>query len=259
MSFHQALITGATSGIGEALARFIADKGIPLILIGRNTQKLAQLKEEFSPKTTVITEAADLAKRGDRKRVVQLIHTLHPDLLVNCAGIRFWGETTEIPLDDQLESIEINVSALVELSIEGAKALMEHHEKGVILNIASMAGDLPIPNFNTYSATKAFVISFSKGMDLELESYGIRVLVSQPGFVNTPGIKSREAGKPGALAMEPDVLAKHLWKQIVKRKRSDIPDWRYFPLHWFSKIAPDCLKKKVLSKMFKAKKTKENR
>lgn len=255
MTFHQALITGATSGIGEALARLIASKGIPVILIGRNTKKLSELKQGLSSQASVLTEAADLGQRRDRKRVVKLIHELHPDLIVNCAGIRFWGESTHIPVDHQLETIEVNISALVELSIEGAKALLEHREKGVILNISSMTGDLQIPKFNTYSATKAFVILFSKGMDLELESYGIRVLVSHPGFVDTPMIRSRSGGQPIAFIMQPDVLAKHLWKQIVKRKRSDIPDWRYFPLHWFSKMAPECLKKKVLSQMFKTKKT----
>lgn len=255
MNFHLALITGATSGIGEALARLLSFKKIPLLIVGRNRKKLQALKKEFSKNTQVTPIAADLSKKQGREKIIQIIRKRHPDLIVNCAGVGFWGEAIKLPKKDLNEILETNIKALVDFSIEGAKSLVKHREEGVILNLSSAAGELTTPKWAAYGASKAFILSFSKAMDLELESYGVRVLVSRPGVVKN-AFASRAAKRPirytgpiRAFLMKPEVLAKRLWKQITKRKRSDLPDKRYFPLIFFSKISPEKLNRAIYYKL----------
>lgn len=256
MSFHLALVTGATSGIGEALARLLASKKIPLLIVGRNRKKLQALKKEFSKTTKVIPMAADLSKRQGKDKVLLAIREMKPDLVVNCAGLGFWGKLIKNPIEDQLKIIETNVTALVELSIETAKMLQEHRKEGVILNISSIGGELDCPKLAVYGASKAFVISFSKSMDIEMKPQGIRVLVSCPGVVESPfamiaakrSVKYK--GMIRGVLMKPETLAKKLWKQITKKKGYDIPDKRYYPVLWFSKISPKKLNQAIYYKIF---------
>ena len=192
MNFKTALVTGATSGIGEAVARLLASKGISLILTGRNGEKLAQLSTEL--KVPVETVIADLSLPQDRAIVAAKIRTTVPDLIINNAGIGLYGEAVALSKEKQMDIVTLNVEALTDLTLESARVLSEAKRPGVILNVASAAAFTVFPQFALYSASKAFVVQLSESMDWELKSQGIRVLASCPGVVAT---NFRERAKGG--------------------------------------------------------------
>src|SRR5262249_55235320 len=134
------LITGATSGIGLALAHFFSDK--KLILTGRNTENLP-------PHAQILT--LDLTQ--SRKPLIDLIQQNPPDLLINNAGFGLYGPTCGLSTQQQLDMIEVNVKAAVEIAIEYGKALLAHKRRGTLLNISSGAGFFSYPHFNTYASS----------------------------------------------------------------------------------------------------------
>lgn len=224
--FKLALITGATSGIGEALARFYAKKQVPLILIGRNREKLAALKEDLGSEVV----ACDLSNFFDLSKLLHLIQERCPDLVVNAAGFGHYLEALNHPVEDHLKMIEVNASSLAAITLTAAKALKQQGKKGTILNISSAAAFQVFPFFTTYSATKAFVNQFSESLYFELLPYGIKVLTSCPGMVDTAFKEHAEGKKDKKLAktsMSVDYAVRRLHKQIEAGKRIDTFSLRY--------------------------------
>lgn len=252
--FNRALITGATSGIGESLAILLASKGIPLILTGRNQAKLEELKSSL--KTQIEIVVGDLSSKEDRKVLVNKISEFKVDLLINNAGFGFYGEIVEVETDALLEMIELDVMAVVELTAEAAKSMVKNGQKGIIMNVSSVAAFHVLPNLATYSASKAFLNSFSRAVDFELMEKGIRVLASCPGRVAT-GFQSRASGgkvksNDGGLFMTSEFAAKEIWKQILCEKPVHIFDWKYrfstfmtyfIPTSWAARIGRSFMKK----------------
>ncbi len=206
----RALITGGTSGIGKALSKLLEEKTIEVTAIG--------------------SKDADLSI--SREKVIALIHENKPDLVVNCAGFGLYGDAVKIPIKDQMRMIEVNISALLEITLEAANLLLKEGRSGTILNVASLASRFPTPGMATYGATKAFVTSFSEACDYELRKKGVRVLCSCPGMVETNFAK-RAAGKEVVIRgeMSPEYVAYRIWKQIKKGRIRDIfPSYpRFFP------------------------------
>lgn len=253
-NFNLALVTGATSGIGEALAKLLASKGVPLLLTGRNQAKLEELRSSLKTKVEVI--AADLSLKEDRKKIVDLIYDRKVDLLINNAGFGVYGEIVSAETEALLNMIELDVMAVVELTVGAAKSMKKNDQKGVIMNISSAAAFHVLPNFAVYSASKAFLNSFSYAVDFELMDAGIRVLASCPGRVAT-AFQSRasggkiQAGKSG-LFMTSEFAAEEIWRQIVNETPIHIFDWRYrlstflaylVPTSWAAKIGRKFIKK----------------
>ncbi len=183
-----ALITGASSGIGKELARIHASKGGNLILVARRTEALDALKTELESKynVQVSTFTQDLTQVHAAKKVYDFVNHsgLEVDYLMNNAGFGGHGEFVDRPLDKDLEMIQLNVTALVELSHLFLQDMKERGH-GKILNTASTAGFLPGPLQATYFATKAFVISFTEGISYELRNSGITATALCPGPVKT--------------------------------------------------------------------------
>jgi short-subunit dehydrogenase len=182
------LITGASSGIGMELARcFAADKS-NLILIARNTDALerlaAELREGCSIGVHVIT--ADLSHPESPQRIFDEVkgRGMRVDVLVNNAGFGLHGSFAELPLQRQLEIIQVNITALVALTGLILPGLIERH-RGGILNVGSVAGFLPGPNMAVYYASKAFVLSFSEALQTELRDTGVCVSNLCPGPTET--------------------------------------------------------------------------
>ncbi|MEI8117432.1 MAG: SDR family oxidoreductase [Flavobacteriia bacterium] len=183
-----ALITGASSGIGKELARIHASKGGDLILVARRTEALDELKNELEKAygINVSTFTQDLSQIHAAKKVYDFVNHsgLEVDYLMNNAGFGGHGEFVDRPLDKDLEMIQLNVTALVELTHLFLQDMKERGY-GKILNTASTAGFLPGPLQATYFATKAFVISFTKGISYELRNAGVTVTALCPGPVKT--------------------------------------------------------------------------
>ena len=186
---HTALITGASSGIGEAFANALAAQGFDLILVARSEDKLTslakQLTELHSRRVEVVT--ADLTHAGSAAK----IHTaaqalgLPVDLLVNNAGFGSAGAFHKLEAAREREEVLLNAAAVVDMTHAFLPAMLDKGRGGII-NVASMAAFQPLPFMSVYAATKAFVLSFSQGLRAELRGKGVKVLAVCPGPVDTP-------------------------------------------------------------------------
>ncbi len=186
--WKSALVTGASSGIGEALARQLAGAGVDLVLVARRADKMAELADSLRTAHAVDVEviAADLTDRADLTRVAdRLADRERPiDLLVNCAGAGVSGRFVDISLEDVDQTIDLNVRALVELSHAGLTTMLARG-RGWLLNVSSLGGHAPGPSFAVYSATKAFVTSFSESLHEEVRGTNVSVTVVCPGATRT--------------------------------------------------------------------------
>ena len=168
----KALITGASSDLGIALAQALHHKGYELLLTART-----------QPPLPFPFRAADLTQ--DCSPIISWIQEECPSLIINNAGAGLYGPALSHSTQEQLDLLELNAKALLELTLEGARALQKQSKKGTILNIASAAGLFPYPTFSVYSASKGFVTTLSQALDAELKPQGIRVLVACPGQIAT--------------------------------------------------------------------------
>ena len=204
-----ALITGASSGIGKELARIHASKNGDLILVARRSEELELLKKELEEKHAIKVWifVKDLTSKDAAKEVYQFtkLNQLEVNYLFNNAGFGGHGFFVDRPIAKDLEMIDLNVSALVELSHLFLQD-MKKRKAGKILNTASTAGFLPGPLQATYFATKAFVVSFSEALAHELKPHNISVTALCPGPVKTEFEKT--AGMTGGNLFEKAASAK---------------------------------------------------
>jgi uncharacterized protein len=188
MMKNTALITGASSGIGKELAKIHASKGKDVILVARREKELNELKEELERVygVMVLVIAADLMDPAAPKKIFEKVieEGIQVDYLMNNAGLGGYGYFRDRSLEKEMEMIRLNVLSLVELTHLFLPAMVERG-KGKILNTSSSAGFLPGPLQTTYYATKAFVNSFSAGLDQEVRRHGITVTALCPGPVKT--------------------------------------------------------------------------
>lgn len=192
-----ALITGASSGIGEAFAQALGALGMRLVLTGRDEARLQQIADAIAERHAVRSErvTVDLADPDGPDRLKAAVDGfgLVPDLLINNAGAGYIGTFTELPLDEQLATVRLNVEALVTLTGLFLPAMLARGSGGII-NTSSAAGLQPLPHYAVYGATKAFVNSFSQALWAELRGKGIRVLAVCPGPVADTRFGERAGG-----------------------------------------------------------------
>lgn len=223
------LITGASSGIGAALADLLADKGYALILHGRDGQRLDDVVLKVSKKSTVDKIQADLSTEEGRKSLCEKIKNSVPELVINNAGLGWYGDVTDQPWTSLKEIIDVNIEAVVELTQAAAQIWKEKKIEGIVLNVSSVAAYTVMPGLAVYAATKSFVNQFSVSMDFEMKEHGIRVLASCPGVVATNFSERAGADKKRKNPMEMTVefAANEIWKQVEKKKRVHLFDWKY--------------------------------
>ena len=182
------LITGASSGIGEAFARKLAERGHNLLLVARSEDKLIALCNELGRVKNIHAQyvAMDLSQPDAPARLFEETQErkLEIDLLINNAGFGSLGDFTGLDLARELNMIDLNVRALVDLAYRFLQPMRER-KRGAIINVASTAGFQPVPFMATYAATKAFVLSFSEGLWEENRPYGIKVMALCPGSTDT--------------------------------------------------------------------------
>jgi len=175
-----ALVTGASSGIGAAIARQLGAAGVPLVLVARRTDRLEALGASLSTPVEVV--AADLTVPADLARVAE--RAAGVDLLVNCAGLGASGPFVDGDLVTYRQVLALNVDAVVGLT-HAALGGMTNRHRGWVCNISSMGGHAPGPSFAVYSATKAFVTSFSESLHEEVRGAGVVVTAVCPGATRT--------------------------------------------------------------------------
>jgi short-subunit dehydrogenase len=222
-------VTGASSGIGTALARQLAAAGVGLVLVARRVDRLDELAAELRPTTDVEVLTADLAAEGDRARVAaRLADADHPiDLLINCAGLGSAGPFADGDVEVYRQMLAVNVEALVVLS-HAAVGPMRARGRGWIVNISSLGGHAPGPRFAVYSATKAFVTSFSEALHEELRRSGVVVTAICPGATRTEFGKVSGAdsgGLPGFLWQDADEVASEALAAAAAGKAVQVTGW----------------------------------
>ena len=180
-----ALVTGASTGIGYAIAKELANRGANLIIsaTARSEDKLQELSKEIKELGSdchIFLE--DLSKRDSGRSLYDQIKlkNLHVDLLVNNAGYGRWGTYHEVDMDDYADMIQLNITSLSELSHLFIPDMISKGEGGVI-NVGSVASLTPVPYSSVYAATKAYVLSLSEGLRYEYKDFNIRIMALLPG------------------------------------------------------------------------------
>ncbi|MCF6168079.1 SDR family NAD(P)-dependent oxidoreductase [Lutibacter sp.] len=222
MNNKTAFITGATSGIGKATAQFFAKNKIRLILCGRRSDRLAQLKKELGDLTDVTTLQFDVSNRDEVfKAIASLPKEFQKiDILINNAGNAHGLSTIqEGNLDDWDAMIDINIKGLLYVSRAILPKMIDRNN-GFVVNIGSIAGKEVYPNGNVYCASKYAVNALNKAMRIDLNNYNIRVAAIHPGAVETEFSEVRFKGDKER--------AKNVYKGFKALEAEDIADIIYF-------------------------------
>lgn len=222
------LLTGASSGLGAALAREFARHGHALLLTARRETRLAALADEIAAagQTRPVCIAADLAAPDGAALLAGALHArgLEPAYVVNVAGFGLLGAADEVGLDRQLAMIDLNVRAVTDLSLRYLDSVVRH--RGGILNVASVAGFLPAPGMTVYHATKAYIISFTEALHQELRHSGARVCALCPGPVETEFFATADMPSdyfPGYLRRSAGRVAREGYEGLMSGRRVVIP------------------------------------
>ncbi|WP_118914972.1 SDR family NAD(P)-dependent oxidoreductase [Mycobacterium shigaense] len=180
------VITGASSGIGAELARGLARRGFPLLLVARRRDRLDQLAEEMHTEYGVAAEVLplDLSDSRARGKLADRLRAEPIAGLCNSAGFGTSGVFHELPVERESEEVTLNALVLMELTHAVLPGMVERGA-GAVMNIASIAGFQPLPYMAVYSATKAFVQTFSEAVHEELHGTGVSVTALCPGPVPT--------------------------------------------------------------------------
>jgi uncharacterized protein len=245
-----ALITGASSGIGDQFARQLARRGYELILVARRKDRLEQLAEQVASSAHVIE--CDLASEADKLAGNVEKLGADVDLLVNNAGFGLRGHFLELDAEREAEMVRVNCEAVVRLTHAFAPGMVERGRGGVI-TVASTAGMQPLPYETTYAASKAFAISFMEALSMELHGTGVRALVVNPGPVKTEwqtvaGYDENTRTMPGMISAEQCVA--DALRAYDRGKRSMIPG-RLFPWMMRATISPKPIKLRVTERIYR--------
>ena len=222
------VITGASGGIGKALAGVFARNGHEVALVARREKEMILLANELAVscqyKPHVVP--ADLLRTDAPARIAHelLARGLEPQYVVNNAGFGLHGEAMTVDRGEQLAMLDLNIRALTDMSLRWLDGIKHH--KGGILNVASVASFLPGPGMAVYYASKAYVLSFTEALARELEPQGVRVTALCPGPVATEfqrraGVHNRKP--PLLLRQSPEQVAQAGYDGLMSGKRIVVP------------------------------------
>lgn len=246
-----ALVTGASSGLGLALAEALARRGRNLLLVARYRDELEPIAIEFTQRfgVEVLFRACDLS---EPLRLTGFLLELeesgqHIDLLVNCAALRSQGHFLAQDWLREADLIELNVLALARLchAIGNSMAV---HGGGQILNVASLAAFQPGPWMSSYAASKAYVLHLSEGLREELRQSGVGVSVLCPGPLRGHGPQPRKGGA-GRLPLSPQEVALDAVLALERNQALIIPGWRTRWLARAARMAPRWLVRKAVARI----------
>jgi len=241
-----ALITGASSGLGAEYARQLARRGVDLVLVGRDRDALDVVASATAHAGGIRTEVlpADLTVPEERERVVQRLRDAERpiDLLVNNAGFGLTGAFESRDIDDEARHLALHVEAPLRL-VHAALPGMLARGSGRILNVASVAGFVPR---DTYGAAKAWVISFSRWLNVAYGGRGVTVTAVCPGFVHTNfherlGLPPGQEGVPRGMWLTAPVVVSESLRDLARGRAVSIPSLRYKAIVAVSRLLPDRL------------------
>jgi uncharacterized protein len=224
-----ALVTGASSGIGSAIARALAARGHGVTLVARREERLRELAAELSGGIRAEVIGCDLADPDARDRLAGEIESrgLLVEVLVNNAGFGSYGNFVEADREREVEMVRLNVEAVVDLEARYLPAMVGQG-RGAVINIASTSAFQPLPGSATYAASKAFVLSHGDALHAELKGTGVTVTSICPGpvrteFVERAGMGGAEENTPGAVWMSAQDVAEQALEAADKGRRVIVP------------------------------------
>ena len=237
----KALITGASSGIGRDMAKYLGKKGFDLILVARNKERLEEVKSNINTNVEIII--MDLASEENCIKLYEQVKDV--DILINNAGFGLFGEFTKTNLETELEMIKTNivgVHILTKLFLQE----MVKKDKGYILNVSSIAGFLPGPLMATYYSTKSYVLRLTQSLQEELNKQESNVSLSVlcPGPIATDFL-SRAGVSFKTKSVSSEYVAKYAIEKMLKGKKIIVPSFKIKCARFFCKFVPDCILAKV--------------
>jgi uncharacterized protein len=228
---NTALVTGASSGIGAAIARELASRGYSLALVARREERLRSLATDLTSEHSVVAEtiACDLADPAERERLADELPARGRaiEVLVNNAGFGHQADFATSPRERMVEMVRVNVEAVVDLTGRFLGQMVERG-RGSVINIASTAAFQPLPGSAVYAASKSFVLSFSEAIRTELRGSGVTVTAVCPGpvkteFTEVAGVAGVEERTPGAVWMSAEDIARHAVDGAKHDRRVVVP------------------------------------
>jgi len=252
-----ALVTGASSGIGRAFARLLAERGYDVALTARRGPRLEDLAQELREKgVTAFALPKDISKLTATDELLNAIaiRNRHVDVLINNAGFGVPGDYAETSWEQQHASLQLMLTSVCEMTHKVLPGMKERGY-GRIVNVASMAGLLPggagvnmYGATNTlYGATKSFLIRFSQSLHVETLGTGVKVTALCPGFTLTDFHDvegTREMAKrstPGWLWSTPEAVARSGWRAVEAGRPVVVPGWKNKAAGALAKVTPDDL------------------
>lgn len=244
-----ALVTGASSGIGRDMARYLNSLGYNLIITSRDSNKLEELKRELNAKNDRIVDiiVKDLAKTEECISLYNEIKEKYEfvDVVINNAGFGLCGKFCDTSLEKELSMIDTNIKAVHILTKLFLKDMLEK-DKGRILNVSSIAGFMPGPLMATYYSTKNYVLRLTQAIKEELNKSksNVKISVLCPGPVNT-NFNNVANVKFALKGLSSQYVAKYAIDKMLKNKTVIVVGWKIKLARFLSKISPDTIVAKV--------------
>ena len=249
------LITGASTGIGAAFARKLAARGRNVLLVARSEDKLIALCNELGRLTSIRAQyvALDLQQPDSGAQLFEETQKreLEIEMLINNAGFGSMGDFGKLDLDRELDIIQLNVRALVDLTHRFLGPMRER-KRGTIINVASTAGFQGVPYMATYAATKAFVLSFSEAIAEENRVHGIHVMALCPGVTETNFFEASKIDRPPMRTIQTaEEVVDAALRGLARHKTVVVSGWtnwfvveaeRFVPRSMVTKVAAKALR-----------------
>ncbi|MBL0745333.1 SDR family NAD(P)-dependent oxidoreductase [Chryseolinea lacunae] len=255
-----AIVTGASKGLGKALAQAMAARGYDVLLVARSEALLEQLASEITQQHPVKAHclALDLALPVSADQIAAWCadRGFQPSVLINNAGFACWGYFEKLSLALQLQMLNLHVQGMVALTHQLLPALRKH-EQAYVLNVSSTTAYQAVPTLSLYAASKTFVRSFSRGLRYELRNSPVSVTCLSPGPMSTNFIAEANMHAMQQTAakfeMTADEVARRGVKAMFNRRAEVIPGWMNRLTVVLSKVVPDALLERIASNLYQSK------
>lgn len=232
-----ALVTGASSGIGEQFTRYIAHRGVNVVLVARRLARLTRLANELRETTGVQTRVVniDLSTTDFLERIEAATNDLEIGLLINNAGFTITQDFLDSFLENQVKLLNVNAKAPMMLTHSFGRKMRDRKRGGIVF-VSSIAAFSAVPRWANYAASKAYLMQFGEALAVELNPHNVDVLVVAPGTTNTDFIESAEIEREVNI-LQPEDVAKQTLEKLGSTA-TYIPGWRNRVLSALSRVAP---------------------